>query len=425
METRDLKGMIQEGGLDALLEELYGAEVTVLQRKRYCDAIEAFEGLYGAGDVSVYSAPGRTEIGGNHTDHQHGKVLAAAVDLDVIAIVRGSEEERIRILSEGYPQFEISTNDLVSDETQYGTTQALVKGILAGFVQRGYAVCGFDAYITGNVPSGSGLSSSAAFEILIGTILSGLKHDMSISPVELAQIGQYAENVYFGKPCRLMDQMACSVGDAVYIDFADPKNPIVEQVELSPDKYGYCLCITDTLGSHAGLTHEYAAILQEMKQIASYFGKEVLREVSQEDVLANLAGLRERYGDRSVLRTLHFFRENVRVEEECNALKTGDFKAFLAQLQASGDSSYKYLQNLYTMQNPKEQNLAIAIHMSEAILGHDGACRVHGGGFAGTIQAFVQIAQRDTYRQAMDGLFGENACRILRIRKYGGIKVAE
>ena len=382
-----------------------------------------FETHYGAGEAELFSAPGRSEVGGNHTDHQHGEVLAASINLDTIGIVRKTEDNQIRIISDDYDEVIISLDDIECKEEEKETTTALIKGVVAGFVERGYKVGGFRAYATSDVLIGAGLSSSAAFEALIGTILSGLYNNMSISAIEIAIIGQYAENVYFGKPCGLMDQMACSVGNLVHIDFKDPKKPEVEKLDFNMSEHGYSLCITDTKGSHADLTDEYAAVPREMKNIAKHFGKEVLRDVDYLGVLKAIPELREKYGDRSVLRALHFFNENERVQKEVNALKNKDISLFLENVKASGDSSFKYLQNVYSGNDIENQNISVALMMSDISLKEEGVSRVHGGGFAGTIQAFVKNEYVESYKILMDNVFGEGSCKDLRIRKYGGIKV--
>lgn len=463
MDTNKFKEQIKTAAFDRKLLELYPDNILENQRERYIAAIDKFEEYFGPGDANICSAPGRTEISGNHTDHQRGEVLAAAIHLDAIAVVRKTAEARIRIVSEGYSQIEIQIQNPKPDtgtfdksrgdkaaleipaSTEFGTTKALVQGIIAGFVKRGYAVTGFDAYITSDVPVGSGLSSSASLEILLGKIMATVT-GQEVSPIELAQIGQYAENIYFGKPCGLMDQMACAVGNAVHIDFINPEEPIVEQVQLPLEQEGYCLCITDTLGSHADLTPEYAAIVQEMKSVAAFFGKAFLREVEEKDVMNNLSALRENCGDRSVLRALHFYRENERVREERDVLRKGDLPRFLSLVRESGDSSYKYLQNIYAPSNPQEQNLAIALQISETLLKKlaeeqtketqgvvqstsgtrtSFAVRVHGGGFAGTIQAFVKNTFCEEYRKQMDEVFGEGSCKVLSIRPYGACVLEE
>ncbi len=424
MQTEVMIKMIENGELDDRLLDIYvDATKLAYQKGRYISALRYFETYYGASDVTIFSAPGRSEVGGNHTDHQHGEVLAASINLDTIAVVRATEDKKIKIISDDYDEVVISLDDLEAKEDEKETTTALIKGVLAGFVEGGYKVGGFCAYATSDVLIGAGLSSSAAFETLIGTILSGLYNDMNVSPVEIAMIGQYAENVYFGKPCGLMDQMACSVGNLVHIDFENPKDPKVEKLDFNMSEHGYSLCITDTKGSHADLTAEYAAVPQEMKRIANHFEKEVLREVEVIDVIKAIPQLREKYGDRSVLRALHFFTENERVQKEVNALKWGDMNLFLDNVKESGDSSFKYLQNVYSNNDVENQNISIALMMSDVLLKTEGVSRVHGGGFAGTIQAFVKNDLVVPYKMQMDSIYGEGSCKDLRIRKYGGMKV--
>ena len=424
MQTEAMIKMIENGELDDRLLDIYvDATKLAYQKGRYVSALTHFETYYGASDVTIFSAPGRSEVGGNHTDHQHGEVLAASINLDTIAVVRATEDNLIKVISDDYDEVVISLDDLEAKEEEKETTIALIKGVLAGFVEGGHNIGGFYAYATSDVLIGAGLSSSAAFETLIGTILSGLYNDMNVSPVEIAMIGQYAENVYFGKPCGLMDQMACSVGNLVHIDFENPKDPKVEKLDFNMSEHGYSLCITDTKGSHADLTAEYAAVPQEMKRIANHFGKEVLREVEVSDVIKAIPQLREKYGDRSVLRALHFFTENERVQKEVNALKWGDMNLFLDNVKESGDSSFKYLQNVYSNNDVENQNISIALMMSDVLLKTEGVSRVHGGGFAGTIQAFVKNDFVVPYKMQMDSIYGEGSCKDLRIRKYGGLKV--
>lgn len=424
MNSTELKNRIHSGEFDSKLLDIYGEEKQLeYQRKRYNDAINKFEKFYGDGDISVFSAPGRTEIGGNHTDHQHGEVLAASINLDAIGIVKKTDDRVVRVTSDGYPEVVVDLTDISIKEEEKGTTLALVKGVLAGFAEHELKIGGFCAYVTSDVLIGAGLSSSAAFETLIGTILSGLYNDMTVSPILIARIGQYAENVYFGKPCGLMDQMASSVGNLVHIDFKNPKEPVVEKVDCDMEKFGYSLCITDTKGSHADLTHEYAAVPAEMKAVAGFFDKEVLRDVSAGDILANIGDIREKEGDRAVLRALHFVNENKRVKKEVAALKNDDISEFLKSVKESGDSSYKYLQNVYSNSDVEHQNVSLALAVSEMFLGEDGVCRVHGGGFAGTIQAFVKNEMAEEYQKCMDGVFGVGACSALKIRKYGGIQI--
>ena len=424
MTTANLKELFKSGAQDELLMEIYLDETKLAyQRDRYVAAIEQFEKLYGAAEVSIYSAPGRSEIGGNHTDHQNGEVLAASVNLDAIAIVEKVDEPVVKVVSGNYPMIKVDLNDLEKKTKEEGTTLSLIKGVLAGIKERGGKVGGFNAYVTSDVLIGAGLSSSAAFETVIGTITSGLYNDMNISAGDIAIIGQYAENVYFGKPCGLMDQTASSVGNLVHIDFADKKNPVIEAVSCDLGKYGYSLCITDTKGSHADLTPDYAAVPAEMKAAAAVFGKEVLHGVTMEELIEKSAEVRAAAGDRALLRAIHFVTENVRVQQEVAALKAGDFAEFLRVVKASGDSSYKFLQNVYTNHDVQHQNVSIALAISETVLGENGVCRVHGGGFARTMQAFVKNEAVAEYKSVMDKVFGEGSCQVLKIRKYGGMKV--
>ena len=402
MNTVELKKLFAEGQYDELLMDIYLDEAKIAyQKDRYVKAIEKFEILYGESEVEIYSAPGRSEISGNHTDHQHGEVLAASINLDAIAIVK--KNDIIRVVSDNYDMITISLDDIDKKDEEEGTTTALIKGVLAGLKDRGNEIGGFDAYITSDVLIGAGLSSSAAFETIIGTIVSGLYNDMKVSAVDIAIIGQYAENVYFGKPCGLMDQMACSVGSLVHIDFADKANPIIDPVSFDFAKYGYSLCITDTKGSHADLTHEYAAVPAEMRAAAAVLGREVLHGTTLEELLEKSAEIREKAGDRAYLRAIHFVTENVRVQNAVAALRAEDFDGFLKMIKSSGDSSYKYLQNVYTNQDVQHQNVSVALAVSDAILGGNGVCRVHGGGFAGTIQAFVKNDVVKEYKETHEG----------------------
>lgn len=421
--TIELKELFSSGAQDELLKDIYVDEGLLdYQRNRYVDAIARYEDLYGSGEAEIFSAPGRSEIGGNHTDHQNGEVLAASINLDAIGIV-GKLDGVVEVVSGTDPKIVIDLNDLDVKEEEKETTRSLIKGVLAGIREHGGKIGGFQAYITSDVLIGAGLSSSAAFETLIGTIVSGLYNDMKISPVDIAIIGQYAENVYFGKPCGLMDQTASSVGNLVHIDFANKKNPKIERVACDLEKYGYSLCITDTKGSHADLTDDYAAVPQEMRAAAAVFGQEVLHGVTLKDLLERSDEVREKAGDRAFLRAIHFVTENQRVQEEVAALQAEDFDKFLRTVKASGDSSFKYLQNVYTNHDVQHQNVSIALAVSEAVLCDNGVCRVHGGGFAGTIQAFVKKEAVEAYKQVMDQIFGEGACSVLQIRKYGGMKV--
>lgn len=427
MQTGKIKEQLKNGVLrDKLLDIYVDADRLDYQTNRYIEAISKYEDLYGEDEVCIFSAPGRSEIGGNHTDHQHGEILAASINLDAIAVIKKLEEPVVRIVSDGYDEIVISTEDLSLKEEEKESTKSLIKGVLAGAKERGYEVGGFQGYITSDVLIGAGLSSSAAFETLIGTILSYLYNDGAIDSVTIAIIGQYAENVYFGKPCGLMDQMACSVGNLVHVDFGIVENPFVEKIDFDLNEYGYSLCITDTKGSHADLTPDYAAIPQEMKQIAACFGKEVLVGLTTEDIIGSISKLRETCGDRAVLRALHFICENERVKEEVQALKNSEMERFLSLVKESGNSSYKFLQNVYTCHDITHQNVSLALAASEiALADGKGVSRVHGGGFAGTIQAIVKNEAVETYRKVMEAVFGKDACNVLKIRKYGGMQVVE
>ena len=424
METRRIISEIENGNYDNLFLDIYVDEDKIsYQKQRYVNALESYIEEFGEDDVEIYSAPGRSEVGGNHTDHQHGEILAASINLDAIGIVKKTDDMKVSILSKGYTLTTISLENLDMQEEEKETTIALIKGVVAGLANRGYKIGGFKAYITSDVLIGAGLSSSAAYETLIGNIVSGLYNNMSVSAEEIAIIGQFAENVYFGKPCGLMDQMACSVGNMVHVDFADINNPKVEKVTFDLNKYGYSLCITDTKGSHADLTADYAAVPEEMKKVAAFFGKEVLLGLTVDDILENIVKVREQVGDRGVLRALHFIRENERVQKEVSYLSDEDIEGFLKTVAASGNSSYKYLQNVYSNADVQHQNVSLALAISEDFLGDNGVSRVHGGGFAGTIQAFVKNDIVIEYQKIMDKVFGQGACSVLKIRKYGGMKV--
>lgn len=424
METRRIISEIENGNYDNLFLDIYVDEDKIsYQKQRYVNAIESYIEEFGEDDVEIYSAPGRSEVGGNHADHQHGEILAASINLDAIGIVKKTDDMKVSILSKGYTLTTISLENLDMQEEEKETTIALIKGVVAGLANRGYKIGGFKAYITSDVLIGAGLSSSAAYETLIGNIVSGLYNNMSVSAEEIAIIGQFAENVYFGKPCGLMDQMACSVGNMVHVDFADINNPKVEKVIFDLNKYGYSLCITDTRGSHADLTADYAAVPEEMKKVAAFFCKEVLLGLTVDDILENIVKIREQVGDRGVLRALHFIRENERVQKEVSYLSDEDIEGFLKTVAASGNSSYKYLQNVYSNADVQHQNVSLALAISEDFLGDNGVSRVHGGGFAGTIQAFVKNDIVIEYQKIMDKVFGQGACSVLKIRKYGGMKV--
>lgn len=423
MKATTLISQFKQNQFQDLLEDFYeDASVVESQNLRYIRALETFIELYGDKDVEIYSAAGRSEVSGNHTDHQHGRVLAASINLDTIAVV-APLEGKIRMRSDDFEIQDIDIHDLEMKEEEKGTSEALIRGVLKGFVDNGYQIGGFEAYATSDVIVGAGLSSSASFEVLIGTILSGLYNDSKVDMVEIAKISQYAENVYFGKPCGLMDQCACAVGGLITIDFKDVAAPLVKHIDVDFSSFNTSLCITDTKGSHADLTHEYAAVPKEMKDVAAYFGKEVLRDVDESLFIRSIPELRKTLGDRPVLRAMHFFAENARVKDVVEHLENQDFEGFKQGIQDSGNSSFKYLQNVYASSDPQNQAVSIGLARSEQILGDKGVCRVHGGGFAGTIQAFVDDDYVEIYRQAMDDLFGEGSCHVLKIRKYGGKKV--
>jgi len=381
-----------------------------------------FAQTFGGEPERYFSAPGRTEIGGNHTDHQRGRVLAAAVNLEAVAAVRVNGTNTVRILSEGYPMCQVELSDLIPKADEINTTMALIRGVAARFAQLGCKVAGFDAYITSTVLPGSGLSSSAAYEVLIGTIVNHLFFDAKVSQPEIAMIGQYAENVYFGKPCGLMDQMASAVGNMVTIDFLDKDNPVIESVNFDFASCGHALCIIDSRASHADLTDEYAAITIELKNICSYFGKEVLTQIPEADFIASIGVLQEKFGDRAVLRAYHFYKENARVPQQVAALRAGDFDKFLSLVKASGYSSWMYLQNVIPAGYREHQDVALALALCEHYLEGRGAYRVHGGGFAGTVQAFVPFDLLENFRKGIDAVLGEGACHVLSIRPHGGVE---
>jgi len=381
-----------------------------------------FEAAFGSKPERYFSAPGRTEISGNHTDHQRGRVLAAAVNLDMQAAVRENGTDTIRILSQGYPMSVVDIRQLQPKAEEINSTPALIRGVAARFAQLGCQVKGFDAYMESTVLPGSGLSSSAAFEVLIGTIINHLFFDAKVSQPEIAMIGQYAENVFFGKPCGLMDQTASAVGGMVTIDFENKENPVIQPVSFDFASCGHALCIIDSRASHADLTDEYAAITIELKNICNYFGKEVLRQIDEKDFYAAIPQLRKSCGDRAVMRAIHFYQENARVPQQVAALQNGDFDAFLEMEKQSGYSSYMYLQNVIPAGYVEHQDMAVTLGLCEHYLAGKGAYRVHGGGFAGTVQAFVPFEILEDFRAGIDAVLGEGACHVLSIRPQGGVE---
>ena len=393
----------------------------VKEMKTALDA--GFAAAFGAAPQRYFSAPGRTEIGGNHTDHQRGCVLAAAVNLDTVAAVRPNDTGIIRILSEGYPMCQVDVAELIPKAEEINTTPALVRGVAARFSQLGCRVGGFDAYCQSTVLPGSGLSSSAAFEVLMGTIINHLFFAGKVSQAEVAQIGQYAENVFFGKPCGLMDQTASAVGNLVTIDFYDKENPVIRKVDFDFSACGHALCIIDTRASHADLTDEYAAIPNEIRSVSAYFGKEVLSQINEAEFYAHIPALRKACGDRAVLRAVHFYQDNARVGKQVAALESGDFAGFLELVKESGRSSYMYLQNVIPAGYKAHQDVAVALALCERFLQGKGAYRVHGGGFAGTVQAFVPNEILPQFKNGIDAVLGEGACHVLSIRPQGGVEM--
>ena len=423
MKAFDIMKQFMNYEHDTLIEDLYeDKSLLVYQRARYVRTLERFIKLYGDNDIEIYSVAGRSEVGGNHTDHQHGCVLAASINLDAIAMVM-PQDDVIEVVSDNFNIEKINIHELSKKDNELGTSEALIRGVVYKLKELGYKVGGFKAVITSDVLMGAGLSSSAAFEGLIGTIISGLYNNMEIDMVTIAKVGQFAENVFFGKPCGLMDQCACAVGGLISIDFNDPAAPVVKHVDVDFSKYNHSLCIVDTKGSHEDLTDEYAAVPTEMEKIAHYFNKEVLRDVDEEEFYTCIRSLREFAGDRAVLRAIHFFNENNRVGKLVNALDQDDFDGFKHYIQESGNSSYKFLQNVYASSDPQNQAVSLALALSENILGNHGVCRVHGGGFAGTIQAFVENDYVEIYKKEIEKSFGQGSCLVLKVRAKGGCKV--
>lgn len=429
MKLSELKASLAAGALD----HDFGARCGVMeqnistQRERALRCAEDFAARYDGGEdrcAALLSVGGRSEISGNHTDHNHGRVIAASISLDVLAVAARRDDGVVRVKSEGFPEDVVEPSAIEApDENRYFTSAAIIAGMQRAFLDAGYKVGGFDATTTSNVLKGSGLSSSAAFEVMIGNILNYLYNDGQVSNVEIAKMAQFAENRYFGKPCGLMDQTACAVGGFITIDFADPSKPQIEKLDFDLSGAGYALCITDTGGNHADLNEDYASVPAEMKSVAAFFGKNVLREVTTEEILSRLPVLRRACGDRAVLRALHFQAENARVGEQVQALRAGDINSFFRLVLASGNSSFRYLQNVYTTKNVQEQGLSLALCLTESS-GMASAWRVHGGGFAGTVQAFVPADRAADYAAYMEQVFGEHSVYILRVRPEGAIRLA-
>lgn len=425
MKPQEYIAAIQAGVMDEKLKAVYVTDYAVeAQKPRYVRLLNEFIKLFGEDrDVIITSAPGRTEVCGNHTDHNNGKVLAASVNLDAVAVAAKNDEGIVRVKSDGHAMNVVDVSELLPDESEFGHSTAMVRGVVAKIEGMGYQIGGLDCVTASDVIGGSGLSSSAAFEVLLGTTLSYLYNNGVISAVDIAKTAQYSENVFFGKPCGLLDQMASSVGTFVTIDFESTENPKIKKVDFDFSKSGHSLCIVDTGGSHSDLTDDYAAVRAEMESVAKALGKDVLREINYNDFKAAVPSLFGKVSDRALIRAYHFYRENIRVEKAVAALESNQFDEFKKMINESGRSSYMYNQNVYTPKNPAEQKLSLALCISEEVLGVNGAYRVHGGGFAGTIQAFVPNELLEQYKTAVESVFGKGSCHVLIIRPVGGTRV--
>ncbi|MDO4607989.1 MAG: galactokinase family protein [Clostridia bacterium] len=422
MNTVELKNKISNGSFDKEFAMLYG-DIDIA-KARYIEAVDAFCEVYGDRDnVRLFSAPGRTEIGGNHTDHQHGLVLAGSVNLDVIAVVSANDSDVARIKSKGYNIDELNICELDIKEDEKGRSKALIRGVMAAFKQNGHNIGGFDAYTTSNVLKGSGLSSSAAFEVLVATIINGVYNEGSVDHISIAKYSQLAEREYFGKPCGLLDQMASASGGFTYADFNNPTEPVVEKINLDLSQSGHTLCVVDTGGNHANLTGDYADITVECRAVSNALGVEFLRDANQDKFYQSIAEIRAKCGDRAVLRAMHIFDENNRVTTQKNALKRGDFNTFFAAVKRSGESSYDLLQNVYSPSNPKEQAISLGLALTKRFLNGRGAYRVHGGGFAGTIQCYIPNRMFDEYKAIIEKVFGAGSCIKIFVRPVGGYEL--
>ncbi len=416
-----------------ILSELYGTnnEVQQFQQERYTRILNKFKNTFSDGDVHLFSTPGRTEISGNHTDHNHGSVLAASIDLDTIAVASINDEMKVLFCSEQFSEtFEVSLENLRPIKEEEGTTEALIRGIVARFKELGYKIGGFNAYSTSNVLIGSGLSSSASVEVLIGTIFNSLYNDGKISPTEIAQIAQYSENVFFGKPCGLMDQLACSLGGIISIDFKETNTPEIKKLNFDFNEQGYDLVIVNSGENHADLTDEYAAVPGEMKSVAKFLGGNVLRDISKEKLIENINAVRKKLGDRAVLRTIHFFDEQERVENQVYALMDNRFADFLELVNQSGNSSQRWLQNVFSVKDVSSQGLTLALALTKLFIKDEAgeikcATRVHGGGFAGTIETFIKKELTENYKELMESVYGKGSVQVLTIRDYGSINISK
>ncbi|MBQ8524594.1 MAG: galactokinase [Clostridia bacterium] len=428
MKISDIKTKIAAGLLDASMCDLLAVPTARLEneRERYINAADSFASIYGDSDsIRLFSVGGRSEISGNHTDHNFGRVIAASVNLDILAFAVPTDDGEVRIKSEGFPEDIVAAGKCEApDPKLYYTSASIIAGMQKAFLNAGYKIGGFKAYTTSNVLKGSGISSSAAFEVMVGNILNHLYNDGKVSNVEIAKMAQFAENEYFGKPCGLMDQTACAVGGFITIDFEDPTNLKIESIGFDLTEAGYSLCIVNTGGNHADLNEDYASVPAEMKSVAKLLGRNVLRGATVEELLSKVGEIREKCGDRALLRALHFINENERVEDQVEALKAGDIDAFFLGVTGSGNSSFKYLQNVYTTKNVSEQGLSLALCVTENFLkGKRAVCRVHGGGFAGTIQAFIPVGDTEEYKALMDSVFGAGACHVLSVRRAGAVEL--
>ena len=404
---------------------LYGklADAKAMER-RFQDLAQKHQELFGTKAKAIFSTAGRTELGGNHTDHNLGKVIAGSIDLDTIAAVHPTEDNKVLLNSEGYKPIEVDLSDLSVNESMFGTTDSLIKGVAAAVIKHGGNIGGFQANVSSRVFKGSGLSSSASIEVLLGTIFNNLYNNDRFNSTELAIMGQEAENIHFGKPSGLMDQIACANGGIVGIDFKDPKSPVITPINVDFSDYGYNLVITTTGGNHADLTDDYASIPREMKSVAALFGKKTLRDISETELFENIGNLRKKLSnDRAILRAFHYFEENRKVDIMVNALLEGDFKTYLNTVTASGSSSFRYLQNIYSPKSANEQGIALAYAMTQSFLDGEGAFRVQGGGFAGTLEAYIPISRTPDYFRHMEKLFGKGCCTTLAIRNLPTMRV--
>ncbi len=422
MQVSEFLKKLQNGNFDNIISRLYPQGDVSKKRSRIIKLANDFYALYGEKDVTLFSVPGRTELSGNHTDHNNGRVLAASVDIDIIALASPSDEPIVRIKSEGYREDVVDISSPDPENVRKGSSSAIISGVADYFQKQGYACGGFTAFTTSDVMTGSGLSSSAAFEVICARIFSEFYNNGEISPMELAKAGKYAENRFFGKPCGLMDQAACASGGCLFIDFENNTEPQTEKIDFDLSKLGYSLCIVNTGGNHADLTDDYASVPSEMRSIATLMGKQNLRACDEDDFMGRICYMRTLVGDRAIMRAMHYFAENRRVSAQKNAISNGNIDEYLKLVTESGNSSFKFLQNVYTNKNIKEQGISLALAITERF---GAVCRVHGGGFAGTIQAYIKTESVQEYKSAIESVFGENACNVYTIRPYGASVITE